>query len=332
MASFIAMSGLLLALALAVGLWPLFRQSRGTALLLALLVPAAVAGLYAYKGRPEAITAVPTSRTTQAEQMQQELLQRLASEPADLEAWVLLGRSRAGGQDYAGAAEAFAQARALAPDEPELMVEYAEAQMRASDNRRFPPAAVALLEKAIRLQPENQRGLFFLGMHRLQSGDATGAAGTWEQLLPLVDEKTAAALLPQINAARDQAQQPPLAMPAPGPGLAVTITITMAASLANHVPADAVLFVYARNVAGSGPPVAARRIEAPRFPLQITLSDADSVMPTQKLSAQAQVQIAARLSASGSATPGTGDIEAEALLVEVKPAASAELSLSEIRP
>ena len=55
-------------------------------------------------------------------------------------------------------------------------------------------------------------------------------------------------------------------------------------------------------------------------------------MPTQKLSSQQRVMIVARLSASGSATPGTGDIESAPVLVEVKDGATATITLSKRRP
>jgi predicted Zn-dependent protease len=48
------------------------------------------------------------------------------------------------------ARDAYARALALQPDETTLYVEYAEAMLRTSPDRRFPPEAVALLEQALR--------------------------------------------------------------------------------------------------------------------------------------------------------------------------------------
>ena len=333
MMTFVGIAVLLVLVALAIALRPLWRAARGTALALLVLVPTLVAALYAYKGNPEAINVQPLSKAEQIQQAQAELAQITAKDPDNFEAWVLLGRTRMGLQQYPQAAEAFARALALAPDEPNVMVEAAEAQMRSSSDRRFPPAAVVLLERAIVGNPQNQRALFFLGLHQLQQGDPAAASRTWEKLLVLVDASTAAALLPQINEARAQAKLPPIELPtavAAGPAIKVSVAIDPA--IQASLPEGAVLFVFARGEHGGGPPLAARRIEAATFPLQISLSDTDSIMPTQKLSSQQRVMIVARLSASGSATPGTGDIESAPVLVEVKDGATATITLSKRRP
>jgi len=330
---FLGIAALLVLVALAIAIWPLLRAAPRTALALLVLMPTLVAALYWYKGNPEAVSVQPLSKANQIQQAQTELAQITAKDPDNFEAWVLLGRTRMGLQQYPQAAEAFGRALALAPDEPNVMVESAEAQMRSSADRRFPPNAVALLERAIVGNPQNQRALFFLGLHQLQQNDPAAASRSWERLLGLVDANTAAALLPQINEARAQAKLAPLELPAPvasGPVLKVRVAIDPAVQAT--LPKGAVLFVFARSENGAGPPVAARRTEAATFPLELTLGDADSIMPTQKLSAHARVILAARLSASGSATPGKGDIESAQVLVEVKDGASATLTLSNRRP
>ena len=139
MMTFVGIAVLLVLVALAIALRPLWRAARGTALALLVLVPMLVAALYAYKGNPEAINVQPLSKAEQIQQAQAELAQITAKDPDNFEAWVLLGRTRMGLQQYPQAAEAFARALALAPDEPNVMVEAAEAQMRSSDDRRFPP-------------------------------------------------------------------------------------------------------------------------------------------------------------------------------------------------
>ena len=56
-------------------------------------------------------------------------------------------------------------------------------------------------------------------------------------------------------------------------------------------------------------PVAVEKHALGELPLQVTLDDADSPMPTQKLSALKEVEVLARISASGSAQRQPGDIE-----------------------
>jgi cytochrome c-type biogenesis protein CcmH len=67
------------------------------------------------------------------------------------------------------------------------------------------------------------------------------------------------------------------------------------------------LFVIARVPGERMPLAAARRADA-RLPLQVALSDADSMSPSQLLSSAPSVQIEARLSATGDAMPASGDL------------------------
>ena len=92
------------------------------------------------------------------------------------------------------------------------------------------------------------------------------------------------------------------------------------------------IFVYARNLEGSGPPLAAKRVVLGKLPLVVGLSDADSLMPTAKLSSQAQVVVMARLSRSGDAKPASGDIEADPAVVDTNAGSSASLVLNRTVP
>jgi cytochrome c-type biogenesis protein CcmH len=54
-------------------------------------------------------------------------------------------------------------------------------------------------------------------------------------------------------------------------------------------------------------PVAVLKRAPPTFPLDVALSDADSMLPSQPLSKAGPVRIEARLSATGDAMPASGD-------------------------
>jgi cytochrome c-type biogenesis protein CcmH len=105
-----------------------------------------------------------------------------------------------------------------------------------------------------------------------------------------------------------------------GPTLAITVKIDP--TLANLATPGDTLFVFARKADGAGPPVAVKRIAFEKLPIDITLSDADSLMPTGKLSSQETVLVMARLSKSGNAQAGSGDVEADPVtvsLADIKP-------------
>lgn len=332
MTSFLIGAALLVALALAFVLPPLWRSARGSALVLLLAVPALTVGLYYAVGEPDALDPANVEAPTTLEAAIAQLERRLADEPGSVEGWVLLGRSRMAQQRWTEARDAFARAYAILPNEPDLMVEYADAQMRAAPDGRFPDSATRLLEQVVAGTPTHQRGLFFLGAQRLQSGQPAEAAALWERLLPLLDPQTALALKPQLDQARELAGLPPLEDAPVAAGPAITVSVTLAPALAEQVGDGSVLYVFARTADGAGLPVAVKRLPATGFPLTITLSDADGLMPAQKLSMQSEVRVLARISQSGDAGAAPGDLEATAVTLAVAEGARADLVIDQVLP
>ena len=80
------------------------------------------------------------------------------------------------------------------------------------------------------------------------------------------------------------------------------------------------VFVVARPVGGARMPLAVVRTTVDKLPYPFTLDDSMAMTPQAKLSGQAEVVVAARVSRSGDAAPRKGDIEGTS--VPVKPGAS----------
>jgi len=360
----------LVALALAFVLPTLWNSARRSAIALLVAVPISAAALYAGFGTPNALDPSNRAVPESIEQAVVQLERRLEREPDSLEGWVLLGRTRknqgretasAGDFDaamphFAAAAAAFRKAKAIAPHEPDLLVETAEAISLSNAERAFGLEGTALLDEALAKVPNHQRALWFRGIAALQAGDGAGAVARWEALLPMVDAATAEALVEQIGGAREAAGLPPMdpaliaaasaarasalteasaptdapatSEPAPGTPGTITVTISAEASALAALPPQAVLFVFARNADAAGPPVAARRVPAARLPITITLSDADRLMPTATLSATSRVEVSARFARSGSVQPETGDLVAPAVVVELAQATPISLALA----
>lgn len=328
MGSFAFFAVLLGLLALAFALSALWQRSRPLAIGLALAVPLCAAGLYFLEGSPDALDPANRKAPETVEEAVAQLQRRLKDEPESFESLVVLARSYMATQKFAEARDTYARAIQFKPDDVDVPVEYAEALLRTAPDHRFPPQAVAMLQNAVEKHPQNERALFFLGMHQFQSGQPADAAATWERLLPLLQPDAAAALRGQVNAARQAAGQPPLEEPTP----LITVEVDIDGTLAREVRKGDVLFVYARNSSGEGPPVAARRIVLGELPVSVGLSDADSPMPAAKLGAQKEVLLLARLSHSGDAAPASGDLEADPLTVKVGDGATASLVLNRTRP
>jgi cytochrome c-type biogenesis protein CcmH len=314
MVLFVLLSVLLVLLLLAIAFKPLWPKQRGLAAALLLGCAGLTAALYWQFGRPEAIGYQPAPAAEETvEHALAELATVVSEQPTNLEARVLLARSYLQTGQYQVAQPHFAKALQLAPGNAGLMVDYAESIFRAGKPDIPDPRARAWLDKALRIEPDNQRALFFSGILLLQAGQPKDAASVWESLLPQVDAATAQALLPQINRARVDAGLPVMAMPGVR---ALSISVDVDSTLKNQMPPGAVMFVFAKRIDGAGPPLAAKRIPLTAFPIQVQLSDADSVMPTDRLFSQSGFVLQARVSVSGTAEAGTGDWQSMPVMMQ----------------
>lgn len=266
------------------------------------------------------------------------LAERLKQQPDDLDGWLLLGRAYKTMERFEPAREALGNAYRLAPDDPNVLIDYAEAQVLASQTRRFEGEPLALLQRALALQPDSQRGLWLLGASQFQRDDHAAAAATWERLLALLppDASPRDALVARIDDARSRANLPPLdraastqAPPSSTPPSAtatpaaarLTVTVDIAPALKQRVAAGDVLFVFARAAQGPRMPLAIQRLDATALPATVTLDDSTSMLPSMTLSSVPQVVVGARISKSGNAIAQSGDLET---LSEPIPATRAE--------
>lgn len=355
------------------------KPSRLVPALLAVALPVCAILLYRQVGEPRAMdrvwqdAAAVASAATGAnaaddagaadvnapamEQAVAGLAERLKREPDDLEGWMLLGRAYKGMERFAPAREALANAIRIAPDNPDVMVEYAEALVLASDSRRFEGEARGLLDRALALQPDSQRGLWLLGIAAYQEQDFATAANTWERLLAQIppDAEPRAALLERIAEARQNAGLAPLpesqplsssiasnapATSAPtnasaaaaSDGPRLTVSVDIAPELKAKVGASDVLFVFARAAQGPRMPLAIQRLTAGSLPVTVTLDDSTSMMPALKLSTVPQVVVGARISKSGQATPQSGDFEVLSVPIANTHAEVVRLTIDQVVP
>ena len=348
MTLFVTISILLTLVVLAVALRPLWRDSRPLVIGAFVALCVATFALYQMVGTPAALapgaTKVATAPGAPAtlEAAIVELQAELKRNPQQAEGWRLLGKSLAALQRFDESRDAFAQALKLTPDEPDLLVEAAQSRLYASPERKLDGEAVALLQRALVLKPDHQRGLWFLGMAQRQEGQAAEAAKTWEALLSKVEPGTADTLRQQIDAARSDAGLPPLPAatvaeatdPVATTGHTVNVKVSLDPDFAARVRlrGDATVFVIARAPGGPPMPIAAQKHALQDLPLNVTLSDADSPMPTQKLSQLKEVELFARLSESGDAMNKEGNLDSAPVRITLPTTAPVELVLGKAAP
>lgn len=182
---------------------------KRTALVLALLLPVAAAGLYAWLGTPEAINPVAAQhRPDQAEleRMVADLAARQEKNPGDLKGWVMLGRSYKAFGRFDEAVKALERAMPLIEKDAALLAVYADAlAAQAGGNLEGKPRQI--IERALKLDPDSTMALDLAGSAAYDRKDFGAAAGYWERLVKLLpaDSDYAKSLAAGIAEARTQA-------------------------------------------------------------------------------------------------------------------------------
>jgi cytochrome c-type biogenesis protein CcmH len=311
-------------------LGPLWRTHRGMLVAAIATLGVATGLLYGVVGTPAALDPAQRDLPATLDEAVARLEAELRRDPNQVDGLRLLARAYLQQQQPARANDAYTRALRLAPDDADLLAESAEARAATHPQRRLDDEAVARLQAALKVQPMHQRARWFLGIAQRQRGQHTEAARTWEPLLAVVNASTAAALRPQVDAARADAGLPPLpaspAAPGAAPSPALRVRVAVDASLAQRMP-DASVFVIARVPGGPPMPVAVEKHPLSALPDIVILDDADSPMPTQKLSSLKEVEVFARLSRSGDATPQQGDVTSKPQRIALPAAAPVELQL-----
>ena len=280
------------------------------ALLLALLPSAAIV-LYLHLGNPVALWQVDDAdhahasdrapSAAQIEGMVNQLAQRLRTEPDDAEGWSMLARSYAALDRPADAAVAYARAIALAPDEAALRADYADV-LASVDGGRLNGRASAQIERALALDAHQPKALALAASAAMERGDAPEAVRRWQQLQRLLppDSQTAARVAANIA----QAQAP--AAPAAEASLAGRVRL---GGQTGRTPApDETVFVYARTTQGPRLPLAVLKRRVAELPFAFVLDDSLAMRPDHRLSGAGEVIVEARISRSGNASPGEGDL------------------------
>lgn len=270
--------------------------------------------LYLLVGTPDAAERTAASdEPATLEDGVQALQQALAKDPQRADGWALLGRSQLALGKLAEATAAFDRAVRLAPDDPGILVEAAQARAQAAPGKQFDDQALRWLRHANALAPESERAGWLIGIALRQRGQDAEAAKAWEALLPTLEPGAARALREQIAIARGAAGLPPrVETPAPAAAgdhpLAVQVRFAPGTAM-DPAWANATVFVIARAPDGPPMPVAVQKHPASRLPLLVTLGDGDSPMPTSTLSQLQEVEVVARLSRSGQANRQPDDVE-----------------------
>jgi cytochrome c-type biogenesis protein CcmH len=258
------------------------------------------------------------------------LARKLEKDPSDLNGWLMLGRSYTVLRQYPLAARAFQRADRLADGKnADALLGEAEA-LSLADETELDRRAGRLVERALELDPNSGKALFFGAAAAMRRGELPLARDRFAKLLamnppdsikPLLQKQVEAidrriAGLPDES---DSGQPPQVAAnggnsgsgaggtpAANDPAATVRINVVLGPSLSQSAAGSSALFVFVRDPQRPGPPLAVKRLES-HFPQTVELTASDSMMPGRSIAAGQKVQVVARIARSGNPVGASGD-------------------------
>ena len=254
-----------------------------------------------------------------------DLAERLKQNPDDGKGWAMLARAYAVMGRYAEAVEAYEKAASLIQTDAVMLVDYADI-LAMVNGKKLQGKPQELIRQALKIDPNNVKGLALMGSAAFQAGDYKLAEEYWSKLLPILPPDSP--LAKQIKAGITDAQalaagkQTPLktsgdkAQPVNG-GARIAGVVKLSTALSGKVAPTDTVFVFAKAISGPAMPIAVIRAQVRDLPIKFVLDDSMAMMPAMKLSNHKNVTVSAKISKSGSATQQSGDLKGEVSPVEV---------------
>jgi cytochrome c-type biogenesis protein CcmH len=297
-----------------------------TAVALAVLLPLASVGLYLKIGNPHAFqaqTAHGMGGMARTEVGLKELEDRVAQNPDDPNALVMLARSYVEMERYVDAVKTYEKLVKIIPNEAVLWADYADAMAMTHQSLIGP--ATKLLDQALALNPDEPKALALSGTAAMERGDYPVAVRYWEKLLKQIPPGSPDAKMVEdgISEARkmagmaksgktapmlEQINEPAAKAQAAGKER-ITGTVMLSDALKSQADPNDTLFVLARAAQGPKMPLAILRKQVKDLPLSFGLDDSMAMSPEMKMSNFDQVVVVARVSKSGNAMPQLGDLQ-----------------------
>lgn len=325
---------------------------RWVPIALAVVIPVAAVGLYLKTGTPQAVSShavmAPQADSASSDMatvaatggnvgsphstsfdsiraMAEQLAARLKDSPDDGPGWAMLARSYNVLGRFAEAADAYARAGKLLPADAQLLADHADA-LAMSRGQKLEGEPLALLQRALKLDPANLKALALMGTEAFDRKDYKGAITYWEKVVRVApgDSEFAQSLQASLDEARALAagKTPPAALPAimpaaseaaapaaAGSGQQISGQVRLAPALAGKVAPGDTLFIFARAEKGPRMPLAILSLKAGELPARFSLDDSSAMAPGMNLSAFPAVMVMARISKSGNASAQRGDLE-----------------------
>jgi cytochrome c-type biogenesis protein CcmH len=233
----------------------------------------------------------------------EELRRKVHDHPDDVSAWLALAELYRGQHDDRAARDALARVVALHGMTAQSWADYAD--VLGSLAGSLGGAAGSAIDQALALDPANPKALWLKASQAHEQRRFAEALTWWHKLRALLPVDSPDLRIIDGNIAEDTQLSGTPAAPA---AVGVSGTVSIDSRLASRVQRDATLFIYAKAADSPGPPLAVLRTTAATWPVPFRLDDSMAMVPSRRLSQFDRVVVEARISRSGQAAPGSGDL------------------------
>lgn len=231
--------------------------------------------------------------------LQEKIYNRLQDKPNHTYYLITLAQLKMENRDFLGAKESYLKVLKLRPNDSDLLSEYAQA-LYFSENRKFTKEVKSIINKTIKLNPNNAVALGLNGIDYFEQGLYRLAIKSWENALKVTKKNT-----PEANALNTSILHAKKFTNVNNYRLSVEIEIPEK----YRINKDNIIYIYAREWEGSPKPLAAVKFKLSNLPKVVLLDDSMGMMGPKTLSSVEFLEIIARISASGSVTPLPGDYQ-----------------------
>lgn len=308
MTGFIIGAALLALLAVLFVILPLLRSRAAVppaataAMVAALSLIGLSAIMYSLVGSP-AGTRLAANQSGGADDTIAALARHLEQHPDDLSSWLAFGAAYAQNGQYALALRAYEHANRLTNGaNATVLADMGEAMLLGGNGAQSTPAA-QLFEHSLQIDPKSPKALFYSALIAYRAGRLDVARDRFATMLTLTPpppDNLRVAIQRQIDQIDAQLH------PQVDAATAIHLHVRLASALTRRVPPNASLFVFVRAPDG-GAPLAVKR-GTMSLPQDIDLSAHDAMIATHTVHPGEKITVVARISASGSPLPQSGDL------------------------
>ncbi|OFC69035.1 c-type cytochrome biogenesis protein CcmI [Alteromonas confluentis] len=245
--------------------------------------------------------------------------QRLRDEPEDATGWMYLGRLWMSVGEDDQAIQAIEKALSIKPEDTTIRITYAQALMVTENAQRLAKAQ-SVLGVLNNENPDNDNLALMMAVVSARLGDLPNTRlyfAKIENKLPPQNE-TRIGIAQRIAELEAQLQD----VPAPSESAARTgfdIAITVSDEMRSMLPETGYLIVYAQdNLSENRMPAAVVKMPLQNFPVSLSLTTDNAMMPAYTVASLTQAKLIARISSDDDVMPAAGDLQG-VLSAPVKP-------------